>query len=354
MTTIAWTGAADGRSTPARSEVVAMPASPAGRNTQEKINPRFLPVIDRVLNTGLKLGPAGKHEAINKVLQLVPEWKRGDCWRRIRQLRRSTAIAGLPSCSPEKVLQDSEHPRQASRPRSRPWTAEDDNRLLNWAGYEPVGKIAQRLGRSARAVRFRLGALGMSAKVSDGWSQRELRKLLRVSPARLRYLIGTGMLRVRDPRVTTNSLLVLCSRNGLSLDHSALVRITAMLSKVDAYPWERAADLLGLAVEQLQAFICQGKLKVLDPFVTDRSFEEFCRKHGDQINTALIDPATAKWLVSEYGVTQGSNGRPVSRAQKHALVVRTCRCGRKIAGNIFFKHVKHCAVVKEQPMGKAG
>jgi len=223
---------------------------------------------------------------------------------------------------------------------------------LNWAGYEPVSKIAQRLGRSVRAVRFRLGALGMSAKVSDGWSQRALRKLLRVSPARLWCLIGTGMLRVRDPRVTTGSLLALCSRNGLSLDHSALERITAVLLKQNACPWERAADLLGIAAESLQTFICKGKLKVLDPFVTDRSFEEFCRKHGDQINMSLIDPATAKWLVSEYGVSRG-DGRQVSRAQKHALVIRTCKCGRKIAGNIFFKHVKHCRVLKQRAMGTA-
>jgi len=132
-----------------------------------------------------------------------------------------------------------------------------------------------------------------------------------------------------------------------------LERITAVLSKHDACPWERAADLLGLAVEQLQKFICKGKLKVLDSFVTDRSFEEFCRKHGDQINMSFIDPATAKWLRDEYGISN-SNSRPVSRAQKHALVVRTCRCGRKIAGNIFFKHVKHCPVVREQLMGKAG
>jgi hypothetical protein len=70
-----------------------------------------------------------------------------------------------------------------------------------------------------------------------------LRKLLRVSPARLRYLIGTGILRVRDPRVTTVSLLALCNRNGFSLDHSALDRITVALSKQDAYPWERAVSL---------------------------------------------------------------------------------------------------------------
>lgn len=330
-----------------------MSASPPVSKTQSKINPRFLPVIDRVLIAGLRLGLAGKHQAINKVLQLVPEWKRGDCWRRIRQLRRSAAIPGLSSCTPEKLAPESDSPRSASRQRSRPWTSADDDRLLNWAGYEPVAKIAQRLGRSVRAVRFRLGALGMSARVTDGWSQRALRKLLRVSPARLRYLIGTGMLRVRDPRVTTVSLFALCSRNGFSLDQAALDRIKVALSKHDAYPWDRAADLLGIASEQFQTFICKGKLKVLDPFVTDRSFEEFCRKHGDQINMALIDPATAKWLVNEYGVSQDSDGRQLSRAQKHALVIRTCNCGRKVAGNIFFKHVKHCRVLKPRTIGAA-
>jgi hypothetical protein len=213
-----------------------MSVSPEGSSPQPKINPRFLPVIDRVLIAGLKLGPAGKHEAINKGLQLVPEWKRGDCWRRIRQLRTSSAIARLSSCAPEELVPESDDSRSASRQRSRPWTSADDDRLLNWAGYEPVPKIAQRLGRSVRAVRFRLGALGMSAKVSDGWSQRALRKLLRVGLAKLRYLIGAGMLRVRDPRVTTVSLLALCSTNGFSLDDLALEKITAVLSKHEACP----------------------------------------------------------------------------------------------------------------------
>ena len=330
-----------------------MPAAVAVSISQPKINPRFLPAIDRVLLTGLRLGPAGKREAINKVLQLVPEWKRGDCWRRIRQLRRSSEKPTLQICPPQSGPQTSESPGSGSRPPSRPWTAEEDGRLLDWAGYEPVNKIAQRLGRSVRAVRFRLGALGMSAKVSDGWSQRALRKLLRVSPARLRYFVGSSMLRVRDPRIATKSLLELCSSNDFSLDRSAMDRITELMEKHDAYSWERAAGLLGITVAQVQSFICKGKLKVLDPFVTDRSFEEFCRKHGDQINMSLIDPATAKWLLNEYGVSENGNRGTVSRAQKHALVIRTCRCGRKVAGNIFFKHVKHCRVSKQRAMSTA-
>jgi hypothetical protein len=79
---------------------------------------------------------------------------------------------------------------------------------------------------------------------------------------------------------------------------------------------------------------------------TDRSFEEFCKKHGDRINMTLIDPATAKWLVSEYGVSQSAtNGMTVSRVQKHALVIRACHCGRKIAGTAYFRHVRTCQSV---------
>ena len=303
---------ARGQLTILRRVSLAMSASPVVRNIQPKIHPRFLPAIDRVLVAGLRLGPAGKREAINRVLRLVPEWKRGDCWRRIRQLRRMSDVARLEA-NPKAQTTAAKNPHKVGpRHRSSPWTSEDDDRLLNWAGYEPVNKIAQRLGRSVRAVRFRLSALGMSARVSDGWSQRELRKLLRVSPARLRHFIGNGMLRVRDSRLTTGSILTLCQDHGWSLNHSAFEKITAAFSKLDACPWDRSAELLGITVGQLQALISQGKLKVRDPFVTERSFEEFCRKHGDQINLTLMDPATAKWLTDEYGVTNGCC-RPMSR-----------------------------------------
>ena len=84
-----------------------------------------------------------------------------------------------------------------------------------------------------------------------------------------------------------------------------------------------------VTVAQVQNLISGSQLKLLDLFVTDRSFEEFCRTHGGEIHTSLMDPATAKWLASEYGVSGSGNGRIVSRAQKHTLVTRTCKCGRK-------------------------
>ena len=39
-----------------------------------------------------------------------------------------------------------------------------------------------------------------------------------------------------------------------------------------AYPWPK-----------YKSWISAGQLRVVDPFVTDRSFEEFCKNHGEEI-----------------------------------------------------------------------
>ena len=293
-----------------------------------------LAAIDQLLIAGIKLGPAKKRDAINRVLELVPQWTRGDCWQRIKELRRAAKRAALEEHQPAATKKSGEA-TAAPRPVSRPWTPADDDRLLNLAGYEPVKRIAQRLDRSARAVRFRMAALGMSARVTDAWSLRALWKMLRVRPSRLRYFIGSGLLRVRDSRISASSLAAFCEQNQSAIGPSAVERVTTSLVKGDeGFTWERAADLVGVSVAQVQSEIAAGQLRLLDTFVTDRSFEEFCRKHGDQINTMLIDPATTKWLVSEYGVSQSViAGTTVAGVQKHALVTRACHCGRKIAGN---------------------
>ena len=310
---------------------------------QAAVNPRLQPAIDQLLVAGIKLGPQKKHDAINKILELVPGWKRGDCWRRIRQLRRTPALA-IPSI--EQELKNPDSNGSFHRPFSRPWLKEDDETLLDLAGYEPVTKIAERLGRTVRAVRFRLGALGMSARVKDGWSQRGLRRLLRVSRARLRHLVASGMLRVRDPRITGSSLAQLYEKKytlgNSTHNHGSRVAIVEQ----NAYSWKRATKILGTTVEETRSLIAEGKLKLLDTFVTDRSFEDFCRKHGSEINLSLMDPATRKWLIGEYGISEAADGKAVPRAQKHALIIRECRCGRKIAGNVYFRHVRHCGLSK--------
>jgi hypothetical protein len=299
-----------------------------------------------MLLAAMQQGPVKKREAINRILELVPNWTRGDCWRRIRQLRKRLASNESQCCRTGKAKTSRPHV-QVFRSSGAPWTPAEDDALFRLAGYEPVNRIAQRLGRSAQAVRYRLGALGMSARVTDGWSLRALRKLLRVGPARLRYLVGSGILRVRDPRITLSSLKVYCEKKAASLSATALERTAAVFASEEAlFSWDRTADILDVSTAHVQDLICSGQLKLIDWFVTERSFEDFCKKHGNEINLALLDPETAKWLRNEYGVPDllldtGS----ISYAQKHALIIRTCVCGRTIAGNPYYRHTRACSAV---------
>src|SRR5271165_1358515 len=326
-----------------------MPKTP---ELNAKTDSRRLAAIDQMLLAAIKQGAAKKRQAINRILELVPGWTRGDCCQRIRHLRNTSELAGLVAGQPNWK----KNPGQMGPVRRPPclrWTPAHDDKLLKLAGYEPVKRIAQRLRRSENAVRLRLRTLGMSAKVTDGWSLRALQKLLRVSSARLRCLIGNGILRVRDPRVTAISLAAYCYKNGSSLNHAVLERATAALANSeDAFSWERTADILGLTLAEVQELISTRQLKLVDLFVTDRAFEEFCKIHGEELKASLIDAPIAKWLVSEYGVSEAAaNAGNVSRARKHALVIRTCKCGRKIAGNPYFRHLRACSSAGAAPSG---
>jgi len=312
-----------------------------------------LAAIDQLLLAGIKLGPARKREAIDRVLQLVPGWTRGDCWKRLRHLRKRHEHISIEPHPSNRAKKSSGPTRRLS---CGPWTPADDDTLLNLAGYEPVTRIAQRLGRSVPAVRFRLGSLGMSAKVTDGWSLRALREMLHIRTSRAWSLMGNELLRVRDARIIASSLTSYRDRNLLSLVPSNVETVAPPVAKDGAaLSWERAADALGVELADVQRLISTGQLKLVDTLVTDRAFEEFCRKHGDQINMALIDPAIAKWLVREYGVLESAGStKSTSRWQKHALVVRECKCGLKIAGNAYFKHVKCCSPTADKQRRKVG
>jgi len=210
---------------------------PMAQGQQSTKSSKQLAAIDRLLIAGIKLGPAKKREAINKVLELVPDWTRGNCWQRIRDLRKTPELAALKELPLGKAKKSADA-AATRRPVSAPWTPADDEWLLNLAGYEPVKRIAQRMNRSVRAVRFRIVALGLSARVTDGWSLRAFMATLRVRHSRVRQLIGSGILRVRDPRITTVSLAAFVEKNRVSLNPSAVERVTAAQAKgEEGYKW---------------------------------------------------------------------------------------------------------------------
>jgi hypothetical protein len=286
--------------------------------------------IKDLLRDGYKEGGQKKRQAIKAVKELYP---------------------GLPSHTPSRFARRQGWLKHtAADHQTRAWTAHEEQKLWELAGYEPAAKIGERLGRSEGAVRFRLKLLGLSVKVKDGWSLRGLQELLHVGPTRLRRFVADGSLRVRDPRISASSFAALWERRITSMtsppENQAVEAFRQKLRKgPKAYSWGSAAKLLRVSLEQVRMWIAKGELKIVDGFVTERAFQDFCRKCGPILNRPLLGQEVRDWLVDGYAlrVSGEPNAGSVHPSERHALVTRQCpRCPRRIRGNGFFTHVKNC------------
>jgi len=163
-------------------------------------------------------------------------------------------------------------------------------------------------------------------------------------------LIADGILRVRDSRISSKSLAQFCTKHEGSLEAAAVNRVKEEFQKpAVGYSWDRVATLLGTSIDQVRTLVAARHLKVVDTFITDKAFEEFCRKCGKdgdrRLNVPLMQPEILEWLVKEYGVVLAPEvaSQPVPRAIKQALVARVCgKCKKEIRGNVYFAHIKDC------------
>ena len=312
---------------------------------------------DELLRRGYAKGWSGKKEAVRELLRRHPDWRPHVVWKRAGHL-------GLIQKSLKRHQERSQHP----------WSEHDDRVLLNLAGYKEVGVIGKILHRSVNAIRSRLSRLGKSTRVhKEGYAQRALSEELHFGSRTIRRLIVEGLLEVRDPRITTQSLrgiktltpalistdseaktgAVTEISKGPTSNEGAKTSITDPCAPNSRPPrssragriWTEAANEMGVSLETIKNYIAQGMLKICDPRITEKSLRNLCRRHGSLVNYDYLNRETQAWLESSMDfIRNGGEALPCRLAarRKHAQVVRHCACGREIRGNAFFRHARRC------------
>jgi hypothetical protein len=323
------------------------------------------PADDQILRKGYEEGWKGKREAVRELLRRHPGWQPHSIWGRASKL-------GLIRKTPQKI-----------RLRSRqPWAEDDDRILLTMAGYKTAKFIAKALHRSENAVRYRLAALGKSSRVHlEGYARRTLAQELHLGSRTIQRLIVEGLLEVRDPRITWQSLEDACKTGRLTASlhdqlpdakESAAIPSEegpAATPSTNAMPvapgapskpprscrakriWADVATQLNVDASVIEQLIFRGVLKLYDPRVTEKSLTKFCARYGALIKTDFLDTETRDWLAGSMDLAPAA-GKVVAQGmeafRKHARVVRVCEhCGRAIRGNVFFRHVKRCATSRQ-------
>ncbi len=315
---------------------------------------------DQILSRGYERGWLGKQEAVRELLKRHPEWRAHVIWRRGAKLQLIRKISN----------------RHQERSRFA-WSENEDRILLNLAGYKTSRVIAKILHRSEAAVRYRLMLQGKSSRVHlEGFARHALALDLHLASSTIQRLIAEGLLEVRDPRITRESLDNLCKsgrldamrQNGAQPSDSPSARpdgeesilavsdpparnstgLSASLWKSSRAKrvWAEAAKSLSMTPEMVQKYIARGVVKLYDPTITEKSLRNFCRRYGSLINYDFLNRETREWLEGSMDLVRTA-GESVSRRlapqRKHARLVRQCtKCGREIRGNAFFRHAKRC------------
>jgi len=318
------------------------------------------PEDDQTLRQGYEAGWQGKQQAVRELLRRHPDWRPHVIWRRAAKL-------GL-------IEKKSRKGRERNR---QPWSENDDRMLLNLAGYKLARAIARRLHRTESAVRYRLAQLGKSSRVhKDGYARRALAEELHLGSKTVQRLIVEGLLEVRDPRITKRSLddlrkslqgsssLSAGTDSGDEPTPGQQVAPASSETVRDSEPgsnppatvptrssrakrfWVEAARTLGLSADEIEKYIAKGILKLQDPRVTEKSLRSLCRRHGSLINYDFLNPETRAWLRESLDLfpTAGeAEAKQMAASRKHAQTVRKCdACGRRIRGNVYFRHIKTC------------
>jgi len=81
----------------------------------------------------------------------------------------------------------------------RTWTRKEESFLRKWAGRRSAKWIGRRIGRGMTSVTLKLGRLRLSRRLTEGYSERALEKVLGVDHRRIRRWSDSGWLICETP-----------------------------------------------------------------------------------------------------------------------------------------------------------
>lgn len=112
----------------------------------------------------------------------------------------------------------------------------------------------------------------------------------------------------------------------------------------DGYTQRELAQALHVSPRKVRQWVRLGWLVLYQGRVKDRSLQRFLAGHSDEIDASRLDKDLRLWL-RDLGL-RDADPHPqqwLSRRQQ-SLKIHVCnRCGRKVYGNGFQRHLKTCA-----------
>jgi hypothetical protein len=111
----------------------------------------------------------------------------------------------------------------------------------------------------------------------------------------------------------------------------------------DGYTQYELAQALHVSPFRVRQWVRLGWLTLYECRVKDRALVRFLESHSDEIDGACLDKDFLLWLRSLGLREGGAHSRMWSITRKHSLKEHVCgRCGRKVRGNSFHRHLKRC------------
>jgi hypothetical protein len=89
----------------------------------------------------------------------------------------------------------------------RPWTEQEVETLEARSGQATLKALAVRLNRTHSSVKAKLKELGLSGRLSEGYTQDDLRQLLGASTRSIKHWLACGWLRMVQGRIPEASVL---------------------------------------------------------------------------------------------------------------------------------------------------